>query len=138
MASAPLSIYTAVGDARELLLLQGSWAVLLWPLAIWLWRLEPYRLAVTRPLLKGIQNLGPPPAGSNRARFALRFDLDPLDRPVRLFNSYQKPEADPTTGATPLTAPDAVGGPILPARLESTSEDASDRTAAINDMPSLR
>ena len=63
-----------------------------------------------------------PPAGSNRARFAVRFDLDPLDRPVRLFNSYEKPRPDPVTGVTPLTAPDAVGAAIVPARLESTSE----------------
>ncbi|MDN5854208.1 MAG: phage tail protein, partial [Actinomycetia bacterium] len=91
-------------------------------LAIYLWRLAAYRLAVTRPLLKGVGNLGAPPAGSNRARFAVRFDLDPLDRPVRLFNSYEKPRPDPVTGATPLTAPDAVGAAILPARLESTSE----------------
>jgi len=91
-------------------------------LAIYLWRLNAYRLAVTRPLLKGVQNLGVPPAASNRARFIVRFDLDPLDRPVRLFNSYQRPEADTQTGTAPLTAPDAVAAPILPARLESTSE----------------
>ena len=91
-------------------------------LAIHLWRLEAYRLAVTRPLLKGVQSLGIPPAGSNRARFALRFDLDPLDRPVRLFNSYQRPAPNPATGIHPLTAPDAVGAPILPARLEEESE----------------
>ncbi len=91
-------------------------------LAIWLWRLEPYRLAVTRPLLKGVQDLGPPPADSDLARFVIRFDLDPLDRPVRLFNSYQSPEPDPATGTRPLTAPDAVGGPIEPARLKSKSE----------------
>lgn len=91
-------------------------------LAIYLWRLASYRLSVTRPLLKGVGNLGVPPAGSNRARFAVRFDLDPLDRPVRLFNSYEKPAPDPVTGATPLTTLDGVGAPILPARLESTSE----------------
>jgi len=106
-------------------------------LAIYLWRLAPYRLAVTRPLLKGVQNLGVPPVGSNRARFVLRFDLDPLDRPVRLFNSYQRPEPDPATGTEPLTAPDAVAAPILSARLESTSEagnpDAYFSVDAFND-----
>jgi hypothetical protein len=91
-------------------------------LAIHLWRLQDYRLAVTRPLLKGITNLGAPPPDSNRARFALRFDLDPLDRPVRLFQSYQRPEPDPATGIHPLTAADAVAAPILPGRLEEGSE----------------
>ncbi|MBM9594974.1 phage tail protein [Roseitranquillus sediminis] len=88
-------------------------------LAIHLWRLAPFRLPVTRPLLKGWEDLGPP-GGSGRARYALRFDLDPLDRPVRLFNVWEKPE--PETGLERLTAPDAVAAPILPARLESTSE----------------
>jgi hypothetical protein len=91
-------------------------------LAINLWRLQDYRLAVTRPLLKGVIGFGAPPPNSNRARFALRFDLDPLDRPVRLFQSYQRPEADPETGIHPLTAPDAVAAPILPGRLEEESE----------------
>lgn len=90
-------------------------------LAIWLWRLAAYRVAVTRPLVKGVTDLGAPPVGSSRARLAVRLDLDPLDRPVRLFNTYQQPEAG-TGGAHPLTAPDAVGAPILPARLESGSE----------------
>lgn len=91
-------------------------------LAVHLWRLQDYRLAVTRPLLKGVGSYGAPPAGSDRARYVLRFDLDPLDRPVRLFNSYERPAADPETGQIPLTAPDAVGAPILPGRLEETSE----------------
>ncbi|MGD9614580.1 MAG: phage tail protein [Alphaproteobacteria bacterium] len=90
-------------------------------LAIHLWRLPAYRLGVMRPLLKGVENLGPPPAGSNRARWALRFDLDPLDRPVRLFNIWERPETDPATGIERLTAPDSVAAPILPARLDGTS-----------------
>jgi hypothetical protein len=91
-------------------------------LAIWLWRLVPYRLAVTRPLAKGITDLGPPPADSGRARFALRFDLDPLDRPVRLFNTWRRPAPDPGHGGHPLTAADAVPGPIPDARLTTGSE----------------
>ena len=90
-------------------------------IAIWLWRLAAYRVAVTRPLPKGTTDLGAPPPGSTRARFAVRLDLDPLDRPVRLFNTYQQPPPGPG-GTHPLTAPDAVAAPILPARLESGSE----------------
>lgn len=90
-------------------------------LAIWLWRLAAYRVPVTRPLLKGTTDLGVPPAGSSRARFAVRLDLDPLDRPVRLFNTYQQPSPGPG-GTFPLTAPDTVAAPVLPSRLESGSE----------------
>ncbi|HVO08507.1 MAG TPA: hypothetical protein VMT83_17070 [Burkholderiaceae bacterium] len=84
-------------------------------LAVFLWRLEAYRLHVTLPLAKGFTNLGPPPAGSNRARFAVYFDLDPLDRPVQLFNTWR-------TTLDRLTRPDAVPGPMLDARLTTGSE----------------
>ncbi|MGD6978874.1 MULTISPECIES: phage tail protein [Citricoccus] len=90
-------------------------------LAIWVWRLAAYRLPATRPHLTGVADLGSPPAGSDRARFAVRMDIDALDRPVRLFNTYQRPQPGPG-GTHSLTAPDAVGAPILPARLDSGSE----------------
>lgn len=38
MASAPLRIYTGTGEPLGLLALQAGWALLLWPLAHWLWR----------------------------------------------------------------------------------------------------
>ncbi len=38
MASAPLKIYTGTGHPLPLLLIQAGWAVVLWPLARWLWR----------------------------------------------------------------------------------------------------
>jgi ABC-type uncharacterized transport system permease subunit len=44
MASAPLRIYTGTGDALQLLLIQGFWAVALWPLAEWLWRVNRQKL----------------------------------------------------------------------------------------------
>ena len=91
-------------------------------LAIFLWRLEAYRLGLTVPLAKGFTNLGPPPSGTHNARFALRFDLDPLDRPVRLFNTYRRPPPGATGEVETLTAPDAVPGPMLDARLTSGSE----------------
>lgn len=89
-------------------------------LAIFLWRLAAYRLARVLPLAKGIADLGPQPAG--RARFALRFDLHPLDLPVRLFNTSRPGFLRPGTSGgvvSPLTEADAVPGPILPARLTS-------------------
>lgn len=91
-------------------------------LAIFLWRLAGYRLAVTQPLALTPVDLGVPPVGSGQARYAVRFDLDPLDRPVRLFNTYRQPPLDQTGAIYALTEADAVPGPILPARLTSFSE----------------
>jgi hypothetical protein len=91
-------------------------------LAVFVWRLAGYRLPLTRPLAKGFANLGPPPAGSGLARFAVRFDIDPLDRPVRLFNTYRRPEATGAGNAQALTAADAVPGPIIDARLSSEKQ----------------
>lgn len=89
-------------------------------LAVFLWRLEAYRLPVTRPLAAGVGDLGPPAAGMSR--YAVRLEVDPLDRPVRLFNTWRRPV--PTAGATvdTLTEADAVPGPVLAARLTTGSE----------------
>ncbi|MGH2899613.1 MAG: hypothetical protein ACRDMZ_13150, partial [Solirubrobacteraceae bacterium] len=38
LAWAPLAIYTGIGDAGRLIALQIGWALVLWPLAGWLWR----------------------------------------------------------------------------------------------------
>ena len=91
-------------------------------LAVYLWRLAAYRLQVTRPLLQGVGSPGAPPADTNQARFVMRLDLDPLDRPVRLFNTYRKPQRTAVDGVQRLTEPDAVSAPILPARLESDAQ----------------
>ncbi len=91
-------------------------------LAIFIWRLAAYRLPVTVPLAKGVEDLGPPPAGSGLARYALRFDLDPLDRPVHLFNTYRRPPPDASGVTDSLTEPDAVPAPVLDARLTGGSE----------------
>lgn len=89
-------------------------------LAIFLWRLAAYRLPRVRPLLKGVSDLGPPPAGL--ARFVVRIDLHPLDLPVRLFNTSRPGFLGPGTSGgivSPLTQADAVPGPLLRARLDS-------------------
>jgi hypothetical protein len=91
-------------------------------LAVFLWRLAAYRLQPGMPLAKGVTDLGPQPSGL--ARFALHFDLHPLDLPVRLFNTsrpgFRRAE---TSGGivAPLTEADAVSGPMLDARLTSDS-----------------
>jgi hypothetical protein len=91
-------------------------------LAIFLWRLAAYRLPRVRPLAKGTIDLGVQPVGL--ARFALRFDLHPLDIPVRLFNTSRPGflRAGTSGGViSPLTEADAVPGPMLDARLASGS-----------------
>jgi hypothetical protein len=87
-------------------------------LAIFLWRLEAYRVPVSRPLSKGATQLfgGAPPAGL--AKYAVRFELHPLDRAVRLFNTYR---FDANQRPPELSKLDEVPGPILPARLNSDS-----------------
>ncbi|UCD63152.1 MAG: hypothetical protein JSW34_10405 [Candidatus Zixiibacteriota bacterium] len=88
-------------------------------LAIFLWRLEAYRLRAVRPLAKGYDTLSPSPG---EAKYVVKFDLHQLDRSARLFNTYRNdPNADPPR----LTAPDEVPGPIPAARLTSGSEDAN-------------
>ena len=92
-------------------------------LAIFLWRLAAYRLRLIQPLAKGFTDLGPPPPGL--AQFAVRFDLHPLDYPVRLFNTHRAGflQAETSGGiVAPLTEADAVPGPIFDARLTTGSE----------------
>lgn len=95
-------------------------------LAVYLWRLAAYRIPLSVPLAKGWTDLGPPPVldppDPPLAGFALRFDLDPLDRPVRLFSTYRQPPLSAAGQVQTLTAADAVPGPILDARLTSGSE----------------
>jgi hypothetical protein len=89
-------------------------------LAVFLWRLAAYRLPLVQPLAKGFTNLGPQATGL--ARFAVRFDLHPLDMPVRLFNTSPSGFLRPDTSGSvvaPLTEADAVPGPMLDARLTS-------------------
>lgn len=93
-------------------------------LAVFLWRLAAYRFPITRPLVKGITNRGAGVLSSGEARYVIRLDLDQLDRAVRLFNLWRRPEAT-AGGADRLTRPDAVAAPILGARLESGSEAGS-------------
>lgn len=92
-------------------------------LAIFLWRLAAYRLPRVRPLAKASNDLGAQPPG--RARFALRFDLHPLDIPVQLFNTSRPGFLRPGTSGgvvSPLTEADAVPGPMLDARLTSATQ----------------
>ena len=90
--------------------------------ALFLWRLAAYRLALAAPLALGHADLGAQPASSKLARYGVKFDLDPLDRPVALFNTYRAPPLDSTATVHALTMPDAIPGPVQAARLTSGSE----------------
>jgi hypothetical protein len=82
-------------------------------LAIFLWRLESYRVPVSQPVFRGISAI-PPQSGF--ASFAARFDLHPMGEPMVLFNSHRfNADADPPL----LTSGDAVPGPMPAARLTS-------------------
>jgi Phage tail protein (Tail_P2_I) len=92
-------------------------------LVVFLWRLVDYRLELIEPRARGATDLGPQPAGL--ARFAVRFDLHPLDMPVVLFNTSRPGfrEGGVSGGVvSPLTVPDAVPGPMLDARIASGTE----------------
>jgi len=92
-------------------------------LAIFVWRRVAWQLPLVQPLAKGFGDLGGPSPGM--ACFAVRFDLDPLDRPVRLFNTSRPGfrRAGTSGGVvSPLTEVDAVPGPMLDARLTSGTE----------------
>jgi hypothetical protein len=101
-------------------------------LAVFLWRLAAWQWPALRPLVKGASDLGAQPAPL--ARYAIRLDLHPLDRPVRLFNIGRPAGIDPgasgisgTSGVqggvvAPLTQADAVPGPMLDARITTGAQ----------------
>jgi hypothetical protein len=81
-------------------------------LAVFLWRLQTYRLGPVAPVHRGTEDIT---LASGVAGRAVRFDLHPLGEPVRLFN----PRVD-EDGATPLgSGLDRKPGPLHPARLDS-------------------
>ena len=92
-------------------------------LAIFLWRLEDYRVKVSPPVSRGVAP-NPAPVGDD-APFIARFDAHPLGVPVRLFNTYRF-YADRRPPV--LTELDATPGPIPMARL--TSESPAGRPGA--------
>jgi hypothetical protein len=116
LLNTPFDPFAHVADVRPVIV--GGIRYNLPNLAIFLWRLKDYRVPVSWPLAKSATQLfgGAPPTGL--AKFAVRFDLHPLDRPVRLFNTYR---FDANQRPPELSRLDEVPGPILPARLNSDS-----------------
>lgn len=103
-------------------------------LAIFLWRLEPYRIPLSAPSTRLVEPIAGPAPGE--AAFVVRFDVFPLDRPVVLFNvrrAAAQRRLDPTTSIS-LTEPDEAPGPIPPARLTDDTE-AGNPTAYVTVAP---
>jgi hypothetical protein len=89
-------------------------------LAIFLWRLNDYRVTVLRPLPDAStavhQNSS---ASGDEAGYIACFNVHPLGEPVRLFNTYQyKPDNEPPV----VTELDRTPGPILTPRLTGASD----------------
>lgn len=90
-------------------------------LAIFLWRLEAYRVPVSKPFSRGVHsrdvliNLTDFP---DAAAFIARFDVHPLGEPVRLFNTYR---FDPDKRPPVVTQIDETPGPIPLVRLTEDS-----------------
>jgi hypothetical protein len=85
-------------------------------LVIFLWRLEDYRIPLADPVPKGFTEI--PEATGEEARFAVYFDLDPLDRPVQLFNTFR---FDPDQEPPNVSRVDETPGPVRAARLTTGS-----------------
>jgi hypothetical protein len=115
----PFDPYAYYTDVRP----PGGLRINLPNLAIFLWRLATYRPPVSKPLFRGNGINAAPVPGD--AAFAVRFDVHPFSRPVRLFNTlrYDGHQQPPV-----VTQVDEVPGPIPPARL--TSNDQAGNPAA--------
>jgi hypothetical protein len=86
-------------------------------LAIFLWRLEDYRVQATQPVWRETTELVT--SSSGEATHLVKFDIHPLGRPVRLFNTYP---FDPDRQPPIVTELDETPGPIPMARLTQGSE----------------
>jgi len=90
-------------------------------LAIYLWQLQDYTLAVIKPdisLLPDEDIVTIAAASPTAASTGVRLDIHPLRQPMVLFNTHRyNPAAEPPS----LTSPDAVPGPIPRARLSDNT-----------------
>jgi hypothetical protein len=92
-------------------------------LAIFLWRMEAYRIDISPPVGRGTTTVSGPTG--DEAGFVARFDVHPLGRPVRLFNTAR---FAPELAVPRLSELDHAPGPMLRARL--TSDDPAGNPAA--------
>ncbi len=83
-------------------------------LAIFLWRLEDYRIQISKPVWKGADVVG--------ATHIVRFEVHPQGEPLRLFNTYQ---FDPGRDPPVVTQIDETPSPIPTPRLTEDSESGN-------------
>lgn len=101
-------------------------------LAIFLWRLEAYRIRISKPLpnplTSGIVDNSVTAVG-DEAKFIAQFYINPMGEPVRLFNTYR---FDPDIKPPVVTQIDETPGPIPMARLtEGSPAGAPDKYISI-------
>jgi hypothetical protein len=99
-------------------------------LAVFLWRLVPYRVSVTAPGAVNPRSPGAAAAGvTGSAGRLVAVGVDPLGRPVQLFHAGSRSKSqsmgccvDEPTELSSLTELDEAPGPMLPARLTDDTE----------------
>jgi hypothetical protein len=112
-------------------------------LAVFLWRLQNYRVLVSKPAMPAAPDdiVALTPAGPEDAAFAVRFFAHPMGEPMALFNTHRfHADDDPLE----LSILDAVPGPMPVARLSQDTPAGSPEsyiktanyTAAPPDAPS--
>ena len=89
-------------------------------LAIFLWRLEAYKIKSIKPSVEPADAIIIPPEFPETAPFVARFDIDPLGRPVRLFNQSR---FDPDRRPPVVTEVDETPAPIHVGRLTGDIDD---------------
>ncbi len=104
-------------------------------LAIFLWRLQDYRIPISKPFFRDKLTLS-----DSDANFAVRFDIHPLGQPLRLFNTYR---FDPGAQPPEISEIDQMPNPIPAARLNTNSPAGNPEayvtvsTYAAADLPEL-
>lgn len=82
-------------------------------MVLFLWRLRDFLVPVARPVhVATIEQTAPAPG---LAAFAARYQVEPLGRPVRLFNTFRY---DPGAEPPEFSLPDRTPGPMPMARLQ--------------------
>lgn len=83
-------------------------------MVLFLWRLRDFLVPVARPAhVDTVEQASPAPG---EAAFAARFVIDPLGRPLQLFNTFRY---DPGAEPPEFSVPDRTPGPIPAARLQN-------------------
>ncbi len=111
LIGSPFDPYAHFADVRTPV--EGALRYNIPNLAIFLWRLEAYKVRAARPVERGSVEV----SEAGAAAFVARFDVDPLGRPLRLFNRAGRNR----DSLGNLAAIDRSPGPMPRARLTTGS-----------------